>query len=309
MSGVPAPNRLQIGLALAAVYLIWGSTYLAIRLALPSYPPVYLAGLRFFVAGALLFGLLRLQGERPPTLRQWINGGRIGLLMVAANALVAFGEQTVASGVTALSVACVPLWVALFSGFWGRWPNRREWIGLFIGLSGLVLLNLRGDLKATPLGAAALVGSTLCWSLGSTWGRRLEMPKHLMAPAAQMLIGGAVVLLVGMAMGQHPASPIQPTASAALIYLIVFGSIVAFSAFDFLLSHLRPALATSNAYVNPVVAVVLGVAVAGERVTAVTIAAMLVILLGVGVIAWSPAVSEGAVTSDETANEKARERV
>jgi drug/metabolite transporter (DMT)-like permease len=271
-------------LALFALYFIWGSTYLVIRVALPFFPPLQLTGLRFVAAGGLLYSWLRLRGEAPPTRVHWRNSLWVGTLLVTSNACVCIAEQWVSSGIAAVVIASVPLWVALFATFFGNAPTRGELVGLAVGLCGVVLLNLGGELRGSPAGAAVLVCSTVCWAFGSIWSRRLSLPRGLMASAAQMLCGGAVILCVSFAAGDRLRAlpPLWP--ALALAYLTVAGSMVGYSAYLFLLSRLRPAAATSYAYVNPVVAVALGVLFLGEKVTPTALLALVLILAGVGLV-------------------------
>ncbi|MGE5234832.1 MAG: drug/metabolite exporter YedA [Acidobacteriota bacterium] len=282
--GEPPATRawLGVGLALLAVYLVWGSTYLAIRIALEGFPPFLMAGGRFVVAGALLFVFTKWRGSPAPTPTQWGSSALVGaLLLVGGNGGVVFAEQTVASGLTALAVATVALWTALFAGLWGQWPGRLEWVGLAVGFGGIILLNLEGSLRASPAGAAALLVATVSWAFGSVWSRRLTLPAGLMAPAAEMLAGGVLLIAIGWLAGE--SLPERPGARAvvAVAYLIVFGSLIGFSAYVFLLTRVRPTVATSYAYVNPVIAVGLGVAFAGETITPTEWLAMPVVLAGV----------------------------
>ncbi len=278
-------NSLSIWLALLAVYIIWGSTYLAIRFAIEDLPPFLMAGIRFVIAGGLMYAFLRLRGTPNPTRKEWGGAAIVGLLLlVGGNGLVSFAEQYVASGLAALSVATVPIFAALFAGIWKRWPIGREWLGLGIGFVGVILLNLQGDMRANPLGAAALIFATASWAFGSVWSRYLTMPKGPMASAAEMLAGGAVLLVIGLATGEHITAMPGPRSLLALIYLIIFGSIVAFTAYSFLLQRVRPSLATSYAYVNPVVAIALGIGLAGEQVTLLELIALPIILAGVAIV-------------------------
>jgi drug/metabolite transporter (DMT)-like permease len=277
---------LGIALALFALYIIWGSTYLGIRIGLEGFPPFLMSGVRFIIAGGALYTVLRARGAPAPQRSQWVGAGIVGaLLLVGGNGGVTFAEQWVASGIAALGVASTPLWAALFAGLWGRWPVRLEWIGLGLGFAGVVLLNLEGDMRANPLGAAALLGATMCWSLGSIWSQRLSLPEGLMASAAQMLVGGVLLLILSLLAGERISGLPGLRATVALIYLIIFGSLIAFSAYGYLLRRVRPALATSYAYVNPLVAVGLGVGLAGERIGVRGLVAMVVILASVGLIA------------------------
>ena len=220
-----------------------------------------------------------------PGSAQWRGSLIVGVLLCSANALVVFAEQWVSSGLAAVVIASVPLWVALFGGLFGSWPRRGDWLGLAVGLSGVALLNFGGDLRGSPLGAGLLVASTLCWALGSVWGRHLPLPSGLAASGAQMFSGGAVLLTAGLASGERITALPAALPLFAFLYLVVAGSMVAFSAYVYLLGRVRPVLATSYAYVNPVVAVGLGAVVLGERVTPLAIAAMALVLAGVGIVA------------------------
>lgn len=280
-------SRTKIITALLSVYMAWSSTYLAIRIALESFPPFFMAGIRFLLVGCGLYLYLRSKGVKNPTRPEWAGGSLIGaLLLLGGNGAVVYAEQWVASGLTALALATTPLWTVLFAGIWKRWPTKREWAGLSVGLAGVILLNLEGNLRASPVGAIALVVATLCWGLGSAWSRHVPLPPGLMAGAVEMISGGALLLLAsGFTRESITATPTWRSLSA-LIYLAVFGSLIGFSAYVYLLSRVRPALATSNAYVNPVIAVALGVWLAGEQITAVGIIAMGIILAGVVIVAF-----------------------
>ena len=280
-----ADPRLLIPLALFALYVIWGSTYLGIRFALESFPPFLLAGVRFLGAGIALYGFLRWRGLAPPTPLQWRNAAFTGLLLLGlGNGLVCYAEERVSSGIAAVAVASMPLFAALFTGMYGQWPNRRESIGLAVGFAGVIVLNLGSSLSGSRLGALALLVAAACWAFGSAWSRRQDMPRGPMNTAAQMLCASAALLAFGFASGEH--LPAHPTvrATLALVYLAVFGSIIAFSAYLYVLKHARPALATSYAYVNPPVAVLFGVLLAGEHVGPFDLAGMAIILAGVAVI-------------------------
>lgn len=281
-----AASALAIALALAAVYLIWGSTYLGIRFALESgLPPLLMAGTRFVIAGSLMFAVLRLRGEAGPSRAQWFNTAVMGALLLGmGNGLVTIAQQRVSSGLAAVAVASAPLWMGLFSAMHGQHPTRMEWVGLAIGFGGVLWLNAGGTLGGQPLGMAALLVAALAWSFGSIWSRGRDLPSPFMTAAAQMLCGGVLMLLVGFAMGErfHGWPPVKGVLSVG--YLIVFGSIVGFSAYTWLLHHVRPALAGSYAYVNPVIAVVLGSWLANERFSATDFGAMAVVLGGVVVI-------------------------
>ncbi|HZX93933.1 MAG TPA: drug/metabolite exporter YedA, partial [Myxococcales bacterium] len=271
--------------AMASLYLIWGSTYLAIRYALDGYPPLLLAGIRFLAAGAVAYAIALARGAHHPTAAQWKSAAIVGTLLVFGNACVVLAEQWVASGIAAVAIASVPLWVALFAGLFGRWPSGGEWIGLAIGLGGVALLQTGGDMRASPAGALVLTVSCVSWSLGSIYSGRLPLPKGLISSAAQMLAGGAVLTAIALLRGERFVEAPSSQATLALAYLSVFGSLVAYTAYQFLLSRVRPTLAASYAYVNPVVAVGLGAAVAGEAVAPRAIGALALILGGVAMLA------------------------
>jgi len=277
---------IEVLLSLLAVYTIWGSTYLAIRLALVSLPPFFLMGTRFIAAGVSLFAFLRLRGAPNPTRREWLSSAVIGALMLGGGmGGVAFAEQWVSSSLAAALVATAPLWVAIMSSGLGQRPTRLEWIGIIIGFGGVILLNLEGDLRANPLGAAAMMLAPICWALGSVLSRRLSLPAGPIGTAAEMLMGGLVLMVMSQGRGEQVAS-VTPGAFWAWFYLVTFGSLIAFSAYMHLIRTVRPALATSYAYVNPIVALLLGVALAGETITGVGLLGIGVILAGVVLITF-----------------------
>jgi len=252
------------------------------RISLEGFPPLFVAGFRQLIAGVLLYIFLRLRGAPAPTRAQWLGAVIVGgLLLVTGNGLVVTAEQWVSSGLAALALGAIPLWAALFSGLFGRWPRPVEWCGLAIGFAGLVLLNLENGFHANIWGAVILLIAPISWALGSILSQHLPGAKGLMASASQMVAGGVLLCIVGIGAGERMTSFPGPRPLAAMIFLIAGGSLVAFSAYGYLLSHVRPALATSYAYVNPIVAVALGVALAGEQVNLLEILAMLTILSGV----------------------------
>ncbi len=287
----PAASITAIVVAMAIVYVIWGSTYLAIRFALEGgYPPLLMAASRFLVAGALLCVALRLRGVAMPTAAQWRNCAAMGVLLLGGgNGLVCIAEQEVSSGLAAVAVASAPLWIGLFSTLRGERSSRIEWIGLGIGFVGVLWLNAGSSLTASRTGLVALLLAPIAWSFGSVWSRGRDLPSPFMGAAAQMLCGGAAMLVVGLALGERFDGVPTAKASLAVAYLTGFGSIVAFSAYIWLLHNVRTTLAGSYAYVNPVIAVVLGALFASEVFTAHDLGAMAVILCGVVAITLSKA--------------------
>ncbi|MBS0215925.1 MAG: drug/metabolite exporter YedA [Proteobacteria bacterium] len=276
------PTGTAVILALAAVYVIWGSTYLAIKFALEGgFTPFWLGGIRFLIAGGVMFAALRLRGEPMPTRAQWKNAGTMGiLLLVFGNGFVNYAEQSVSSGLAAVAVASAPIWIALFARMKGDRPTRLEWVGVMIGFIGVIWLNAGSSLRASPAGLIALLIAPLAWSYGSIWSRGRDLPSPFMTSAVQMLCAGVVMSIVATVRGEHLHAP-TGHAIAAVAYLIVMGSLIGFSAYVWLLHHVRPALAGSYAYVNPVIAVVLGALLANERFSAKDLIPMAIIVLAV----------------------------
>lgn len=275
--------RAPVLLALLGVYLIWGSTYLAMRFAIEGLPPLLMGGIRYVCAGGLILLFLRLRGQPWPTRRQWRDSAIVGaLLLLGGNGLVGLAlERGVSSGLSALVVGATPLFALVFAGLWGQRAHGREWLGIALGMAGLALLNFGHEFRASPAAGALLVLASLSWAFGSMWGKRLDLPRGFMASGAQMLAGGMAMLLASPLRGEAVAGMPSDKALWALAYLIFVGAILGFSAYVYLLGTVRPALATSYAYVNPLVAVVLGAWLGGERVDVVELAGLGVILAGV----------------------------
>ncbi|MFO0974736.1 MAG: drug/metabolite exporter YedA, partial [Phycisphaerae bacterium] len=288
-----APWRIVV--AFAAIYVIWGSTYLAIRIGIGSVPPFVLASVRFLVAGAMLYVFARWRGAARPTAVQWRSTAIIGgLLLLCGNGGVVWSETRVSSGIAALLVAVVPLWMALFD--WivpgGQRPTRRGVAGLLVGLAGVVILVSQQSTRATErvdlLGAAALVFASMAWSAGSVYARVAPLPRSAeLTTAMEMLCGGGLLAINAAATGQWSAvhwRAVTPASLGALVYLIIFGSIIGFSAYIWLLRVTTPARVATYAYVNPVVAMLLGCLLAGEPLTARTLVAAGVIISAVVLI-------------------------
>jgi drug/metabolite transporter (DMT)-like permease len=276
---------LAIAGALAAVYVLWGSTYLAIRFALESYPPFLLGAIRMSIAGALMYAVLRWRGVAPPSARQWRTLVWLSIFMVLlSNGLVNLAETEVGSGMAAIAVASMPLFAALFAWMRGRMPTRREWAGLAVGFAGVVWLNVGSELSASKLGLACLVIAPIAWAWGSIWSRDQDLPGPFMSAAGQMIAGSGWMLLAALLHGERMAAVPTLDATLALAWLVVAGSIFGFTAYIWLLHHVRPALATSYAYVNPPIAVLFGALIAGETFGLHDLGAMAVILAGVATI-------------------------
>lgn len=277
-------------MALFATYIVWGGTYLGMKIALEGLPPFLMAGARFVLAGGGLLLLTTGRGERWPTRAQWGGAALVGvLLLTGGNGGVVLAEYLgVSSGLAALGVATVPLWAMLVSGLWGEWPTGREWAGLAVGFAGVLCLSMEGGLRASPWGAVSLGAASVCWGTASALSRRVPLPGGLSAPGAQMLCGGLLFLLLSALTHQHAPATLSMRTTLAFVYLVIAAA-VGYGAYAYLLARVRPALATSNAYVNPVIAVGLGAAFAGEHLTLVGGVALLLILAGVGLTAWTKA--------------------
>ncbi|EAW3905163.1 drug/metabolite exporter YedA [Salmonella enterica] len=269
--------------ALFALYIIWGSTYFVIRIGVESWPPLMMAGVRFLSAGMLLMAFLLLRGEKLPPLRQTINAALIGLLLLAVgNGLVTVAEhQNVPSGIAAVVVATVPLFTLCFSYFFGIKTRKLEWVGIAIGLAGIILLNSGGNLSGNPWGAILILIGSMSWAFGSVYGSRIALPVGMMAGAIEMLAAGVVLLCAAFLSGEKLATLPGLSGFMAVGYLALFGSIIAINAYMYLIRNVSPALATSYAYVNPVVAVLLGTSLGGERLSPVEWAALGVIVFAV----------------------------
>ncbi|MGH2723389.1 MAG: drug/metabolite exporter YedA [Actinomycetota bacterium] len=280
--------------ALAAVYVVWGSTYLAIRVAVETLPPLLMASVRFLIAGGILYAWAISRGERGgdrPTASQWRAAAIIGTpLLLGGNGAVVLAEQTVPSGIAALLVATVPLWmVVLARVVLGERVTWRESLGIAVGFGGIVLLvspTTGGGFD--PLGVGLLLFASLSWAAGSLYARRAPMPSRpLVGTAMQMLAGGAALGIAGIAAGEVADVDLARASMASLLglgYLIVFGSLVGFTAYVWLLRVTRTSLVSTYAYVNPVVAVLLGWAVVSEPLTIRTLVAGGVIVIGVALI-------------------------
>ncbi len=283
LSAMTAKNKtICITIALFCTYFIWGSTYLAIKFGVESFPPFLMAGLRFIIAGVLMYLVLRAMGTSNPTPQEWRGASIVGFLLPAVgNGTVCFVQLTVSSSVAALSIATAPIWMAIFSSIWGHKITVREWLGIAIGFVGIVLLNTQGSLQGDVTSALLLLLAAASWSFGSVWSKHLAMPKGLMGAACQMLVGGLVLLGWSLLAGETWPSEISVKSWGAMLFLIVLGSLVAYSAYQYLLKTVRPLVASSNTFVNPIVAFAVGIWFANEQVTTLEYAALAVILVGV----------------------------
>lgn len=277
-------ERLSILLSLGALYFIWGSTYLAIRFAVETMPPYYMMAARFLLAGSVLYLFLRWRGRARPTASQWLGSALIGgLLLVGGVGSVSLAESLgVSSGMAAVVVSTMPLWYALFVRLTGDHIGRLEWLGMVVGLIGVGLLNMGTDLKTSPIATTLLFVAPISWALGSVWSRSLPHPDGLLASATEMLTAGAMFAVLGLVRGEMLTRLPSFSSGAALLYLVTFGSLLGYSAYIYLLSRdVRPTVLTSYTYVNPIIAVLLGVMLAGETVSASGLLGMGIVLIGV----------------------------
>ncbi|HEY7393537.1 MAG TPA: EamA family transporter [Gemmatimonadaceae bacterium] len=287
--------RSHVVAAFAAVYIVWGSTYLAIRYAVETMPPFLMAGARFLISGAILYFWTRRRGSPTPSARQWRDATIAGVLMLCfGNGAVAWAEQRVPSGLAALLVAVVPLWMVLVD--WARprgvRPRPIILLGVLVGFVGMILLVGRGKDPAAGsadmTAAVVLAAASLAWACGSVFNQHGDRPSSAaMSTGIQMLGGSAGLVLFGLGRGELAHVHLRQISAPSWIgwaYLVTFGSLVGFTAYIYLLQAVSPAKASTYAYVNPLVAVFLGWAIAGEPVTMRTLAAAAVILAGVAMI-------------------------
>jgi len=288
--------KVKTWVALLSLYIVWGSTYLAIRYTVETIPPFLAAGIRFLIAGLILYAWRRFQGDASPTPRQWRSTAVVGtLLLLGGNGLVSWAEQRVASGIAALIVGSAPLWMALFEALRPRGvrPGWQTIIGLLTGFGGIALLVGPGNLvgRGQPLdpgGVAVLLLAAFLWSLGSIYSRSADLPpSSLMTTAAEMLTGSVGLFLFGTLVGDWGHlhwSAVSARSLFGLVYLILAGSLIGFVAYAWLLRNVSVSLASTYAYVNPLIAILLGAWLADETLTARTWLAALVIIASVIII-------------------------
>lgn len=312
------PSTLRVALALATVYVIWGSTYLAIAIAIETLPPFWMAGVRFVVAGALLYAWSRLRGAPRPTLPHWRSAALIGgLLLLGGNGGVVWAEQRVSSGIAALLVSMVPLWMVVFRWLQpgGERPTKQVWAGIILGFAGLMLLvrpwGGAGVDRIDLLGVGALVLACVSWAWGSIHSRRVPLPDSpFLVTGMEMLCGGALLLLAGVFAGepaQLDLAAVSGRSVLALVYLITFGALAGFTAYIWLLKVANPVLVSTYAYVNPIVAVFLGWLILGEPITSTTLIAAAVIVAGVVLITLAQGKSGGPKPKPEPVRQRERE--
>jgi drug/metabolite transporter (DMT)-like permease len=294
-----APPALVLA-AFAAIYLIWGSTYLGIRIAIETMPPFMMGGGRFLLAGGALYAWLRWKGAATPSWEHWQNASLVGaLLLGVGNGGVNWAEEKVPSGIVALMIAITPLWFALLD--WlrpgGGRPHRQTLLGILIGFAGMILLVgpqvIGSQPGIDPVRIGGVLAASIAWASGSLYARYTPKPESaLMGVALQMLAGGAILCVAGVALGESDrfsVNLVSARSAWAFLYLTVVGSLVGFTAYSWLLKVSTPSRISTYAYVNPVIAVFLGWAIAGESLTPRMLAAAAIIVLGVIIITTRPA--------------------
>ena len=288
-------SRAQIIAAFASIYVIWGSTYLAIRYAVETIPPFVMGGARFLVSGTILYLWSRYRGAPRPTRIHWRNAIIAGgFLLLGGNGAVVWAEQFVPSGLTALLVSILPFWLVIIE--WVRPPRRRPsgavLTGLVLGFVGIIVLvgpsGIGGHGNVAPVGAVVLILGSLSWAIGSFWSRDAQLPESgLLTTGMEMLGGGALMLIVGALSGEFAHVDVHAISKASaigLLYLVTFGSLLGFTSYIWLLDKVSPARLGTYAYVNPLVAVMLGWAIAGERLTIRTGVAAAIVICAVALI-------------------------
>jgi drug/metabolite transporter (DMT)-like permease len=292
---VPAPDSPRVRpdlpliiVCLIAVYILWGTTYYAIKIAITGFATFFFVGTRFVVAGGLILAWQMLRGAPMPTLAQWRGAALIGcLLLLAGNGTVALGEHWVSSGAAVALLSSVPLSTAAWSCLFGARPARLEWLAMGIGTLGIAVMLLGHDLQARPLGVAVILGGSLCWSLGTVLARRVALPPGATGFGAEMLCAGLAGFIIS-ALAHEPwtfTSAIRPW--AAWGYLVIFGSLIGFSAFRFLVERVSATLATTYAYVNPPVALFIGWWLGHEQFSIQLLMGLPVVLTAVALQTWA----------------------
>jgi drug/metabolite transporter (DMT)-like permease len=293
-------SRGQIAAAFASIYIIWGSTYLAILYAVETIPPFIMAGIRFLVSGGLLYLWSSYRGAPKPTKLHWRNAVIAGgFLLLGGNGAVVWAEQYVPSGLTALLVSILPFWLVIIE--WMRPPRQRPkpavLAGLILGFIGIIVLvgpgNVGGHGGVRPIGALVLIFGSLSWAIGSFWSRDAQLPESgLLTTGMEMLGGGVLLMIVGLVSGELSGFDVHHVSRASAIglaYLITFGSLLGFTSYIWLLDKVSPARLGTYAYVNPIVAVILGWAIAGEKLSIRTGIAAAIVICAVALITTAKA--------------------
>jgi len=281
------PPAWLIVACLLAVYVIWGTTYLAIKIGIQGAPPFFLIGTRFLAAGGLLLAWQAIRGQPMPAARQWRGAALIGfLLLVVGNGGVAVAEHWVSSGATVALISVMPLGTALWSGLFGEWPRRLEWGAILLGGIGAAVMLLGRDLQASGMGTLVILLSVIGWSLGTVLSRRVDIPHGPTGFGSDMFAAGVIALVISALLGEHWALPASPRYWEVWFYLTIFGSVIAFSAYRFVVERVSPTLAATYAYVNPPVALLVGWGLGHESFSANTLLGLPIVLGSVAIHGW-----------------------
>ena len=269
-------------LALFSVWIVWGTVYIFVRYAIQTIPVLMMNGTRFIVAGLSLLAYLRWQGTPWPTLAQARNAALLGFLLNAlCQGSVAMAQLYIPAGMAAVIVATSPFWIVLAAVPVLGWPGRAEWIGIAIGFAGVMLLIREPSLAGQPIGIGLVIFGMVIWAIGSALARKLDLPKGMMSTAVQLACGGVILTAVSLLAGEHWPPHSSLISGISWVYLVFIGSILGFGSYLYTLKHVRPALASAYAYINPLVALGLSALLFGETVSAQGVLAIVVILSGV----------------------------
>jgi drug/metabolite transporter (DMT)-like permease len=288
----------MVGACLAAVYIVWGTTYLAIKIGIEEVGPFFLLGTRLVVAGGVFLLALLAFGTPLPTRKQWLNAGLLGFLMLVVGiGCVSVAEQWVSSGAAVALISIQPLGTATWAVAFGRKPRALEWVAIFIGVAGTLVMVMGQDFQASPLGTGLILFGVLSWTLAANLAGRLDVPPGGMGFAAEMLVAGVISLVVSAALGEKWEIPDSARIWGAWAYLVVFGSLIAFSAYRYLVDRVSPTLAATYAYVNPPVALFVGWWLGSETFSPNTFIGLPVVLVAVALHAWSWKTSSSAAST------------
>jgi drug/metabolite transporter (DMT)-like permease len=281
------PSLWIVVACLASVYVVWGTTYFALKVGVREVAPYFLLGTRFAVAGGLMLAFLFFRGGPLPSFKQWANSALLGLLLLVISlGNVTTAEQWVTSGAAVALIATMPLMMAIWSGLFGRWPRRAEWATILLGLAGTLVMILGQDFRVSPLGTGLILMACASWSFGSVLGNHIDVPRGAMGFAAEMLAGGVLCLIVSLFKGEPWTPPHTPAVWGAWAYLVIAGSLIAFSAYRYLVEAVSPTLAATYAYVNPPVALFVGWWLGGESFSKNVFIGLPIVLASVGLLAF-----------------------
>jgi drug/metabolite transporter (DMT)-like permease len=308
---VSKPSAWLIAACLLSVYVIWGTTYFAIKVGIEGSPPFFLIGTRFVAAGGLLLLWQALRNRPMPTAKQWRGAALIGfLLLVVGNGGVAVAEHWVSSGATVALISVMPLTTALWSGIFGEWPRRLEWGAIALGGVGAAVMLMGRDLQASPTGTLVILCGVICWSLGTVLSRRVDVPHGPTGFGAEMLAAGLMALVVSVLLREHWTLPASSRIWFAWIYLVLFGSMIGFSAYRFVVERVSTTLASTYAYVNPPVALIVGWWLGHESFSPNTLLGLPIVLGAVALLTWVHARQSAPLTpaADQSAAAHPRSR-